>query len=52
MNFTALLAKEVEAPWTPKLKDLCDISNFDDYADDPVQEYQPYRGDIEWCKDF
>lgn len=51
-DFNDLYDGKLEAPWRPNIKDEFDISNFDDYSDDPYVEYQPYTGNQDWCKDF
>ena len=39
----ALVAREVEAPWIPNIKDEVDTSNFD--ADDDEDPEEPYEDD-------
>lgn len=52
LDWGALRAKKVEAPWKPPIKDPLDASNFDKYDEDEyvVEEYRD-TGD-NWDKDF
>lgn len=51
IDFDALLAKKLKAPWVPAVKSDTDTSNFDPYgADDHVDNGYIDRGD--WDKDF
>jgi protein kinase A len=34
VNFVKLVKKQIKAPWTPKIDDPLDISNFDNFDDD------------------
>lgn len=51
-EFEALLRKEMKPPVIPKVTNDCDISNFDDYSNDPEDTPLRYYGDQTWCKDF
>ena len=42
-DWKALVAREVEAPWVPNIKDEVDTSNFD--ADDDEDPEEPYVDD-------
>ena len=49
-EFDKLLAKELHAPWKPKVKNKMDHSNFDPFDDD--LDIMEYNGRQSWCEDF
>ncbi len=51
LEFDRLLAKKIEAPWKPALRDPLDTSNFDPYDED--DDVEPYVDDgTDWDKNF
>lgn len=51
MDWTALQAKKLPAPWVPPLKDPFDTSHFDPYEEEEIIE--PYESDgTDWDKGF
>jgi serine/threonine protein kinase len=50
VDWHAMLAKKVQAPWLPTVTNPLDTSNFDHYGEmDPII---PYDGPQEWCANF
>jgi protein kinase A len=52
LSFDKLLSGGEVPPWKPHIMDEQDISNFDDYDDEPTVEHAAYTGSQHWCKDF
>eukprot|EP01029_Cantina_marsupialis_P015032 TRINITY_DN3291_c0_g1_i1.p1 TRINITY_DN3291_c0_g1~~TRINITY_DN3291_c0_g1_i1.p1 ORF type:complete len:768 (+),score=256.59 TRINITY_DN3291_c0_g1_i1:163-2466(+) len=51
IDFAALRARNVKAPWTPSIKNEADSSNFEKYDED--DNITPYRDDgSNWDRDF
>eukprot|EP00520_Triparma_pacifica_P005934 CAMPEP_0118657960 /NCGR_PEP_ID=MMETSP0785-20121206/14303_1 /TAXON_ID=91992 /ORGANISM="Bolidomonas pacifica, Strain CCMP 1866" /LENGTH=850 /DNA_ID=CAMNT_0006550925 /DNA_START=127 /DNA_END=2675 /DNA_ORIENTATION=+ len=44
INWKALKAKKIDAPWKPLVKDSMDVSNFDDIYDDEPEYIEAYTG--------
>jgi serine/threonine protein kinase len=52
LKWQKLINKEyAQTPHIPKIADVTDLSNFDDYGEEE-QIYYPFQGDQTWCKDF
>jgi CRP-like cAMP-binding protein len=52
LSFGELFRGEIEPPWKPEIKSDLDLSNFDDYADEPDVAHSIYTGSQHWCRDF
>jgi hypothetical protein len=51
LDFDALVARTLEAPWVPELDNPLDTHHFDEYSDD--DDVEPYdNGGDEWDRDF
>ena len=48
-----MIERKVKAPYVPKCDDHMDVSNFERSSKKlEIEQYDPYTGDSEWCKEF
>jgi len=52
LDFDKLLAKKLQAPWVPKIKNITDTSNFDPYATDEHVDDGSFSDNSGWDRDF
>jgi cGMP-dependent protein kinase len=52
IDWAAMMAKKLPAPWKPTIKDDKDLSRFTDEYPDSDTEDVPYTGDESWFADF
>lgn len=51
IDFDALLAKQIKAPWVPRISSVTDTSNFDPMAEEEVHD-TGYHDTGNWDRDF